>query len=150
MKFSKNVFRNGKTSKDVCEEAKMLAANPDEGMTQAGLDKFVYLVCGGEGSDEEDNEGSNDEYSLESMCYLFNYDYFAHHVAGPDDGDVPTIMPANFKFDDDIDDGVDICIMKVEGEGDVERIPCDCSNPREFMKNMLNKGMFFMLKNLLN
>ena len=46
MKFSKNVFRNGKTSKDVCEEAKKLAANPEEGMNQAGLDNFESLVCG--------------------------------------------------------------------------------------------------------
>ena len=145
--FQKMLFVMEKTSKDVCEEVKNFPADMTEGMNQAGLDKFEALVCGREGipdPSEGSSDGSDDEYSLETMCYFFNYEHFAHHVAGPDDGDVPTIMPANFKFDNDIDDGVDICIMKVEGEGDVERIPCDCSNPREFMKNMLNKGMFFV------
>merc|ERR1719394_49990 len=105
-------------------------------MSQGGLDKFEYLVCGGEGS----NEGSNDEYSPETMCYFFNYERFAHHEAGPDDGDVPTIMPTGFQFDDDVDNGVDMCVIS-QGDEEVDRIPCDCSNPREFMKNMLNKDV---------
>ena len=150
MKFSKNVFRNGKTSKDVCEEAKKLVANPVEGMSQTGLDKFEALVCGREGipdPSEGSSDGSNDEYSLESMCYFYNYEHFAHHVAGPDDGDVPTIMPAGFQFDDTFGphDKDPHCVMIVEGE-EVDRVrDCDCSNPREFMKNMLNKGMCFYI-----
>ena len=109
---------------------------------------FTALVCGESLPEISDDGGhwnpSKEFNSKESMCYFFNYEHFAHHVAGPDDGDVPTIMPANFKFDDDIaDDGVDMCVMKVEGE-EVDSVRnCDCSNPREFMKNMLNKGMFF-------
>jgi len=39
--FIKNML-----NKDVCEEAKKLAANPEEGMNQAGLDNFESLVCG--------------------------------------------------------------------------------------------------------
>ena len=114
--------------------------------TPEGIEYFTALVCGEPLPEVHDDGGDDEGPSKETMCYFFNYEHFAHHVAGPDDGDVPTIMPANFKFDNDIDDGVDICIMKVEGEGDVERIPCDCSNPREFMKNIPNKGMFFYVK----
>ena len=117
---------------------------------------FTALVCGEplpEISDDGDDDGDDDEGpSKESMCYFFNYEHFAHHVEGPDDGDVPTIMPAGFQFDDTFGphDKDPHCVMIVEGE-EVDRVrDCDCSNPREFMKNMLNKGMFFMLKNLLN
>ena len=104
----------------------------------------ILLKRSGDSPAERDNEERSDR-ELETTCYIFNYERFAHHEAGPDDGDVPPITPANFKFDDDIDDGVDMCVLKVEGE-EVDRIPCDCSNPREFMKNMFNKGMFFYFK----
>ena len=152
MIYSGNLFHIGNLSKGVCDDAQNEEIHFYGDVDHDAVDYFIALVCGEpnpEFCDDCDEEGHS-LLAHQSMCYFLNYEHFAHHVAGPDDGDVPTIMPANFKFDNDIDDGVDICIMKVEGEGDVERIPCDCSNPREFMKNMLNKGMFFMLTNLLN
>ena len=147
-----------KTLKDVCEEVKNFTADVTEGMNQAGLDKFEALVCGREGvpdpsegsshgsdDDEYNDDGSNDEFSLESLCYLLNYERFAHHEAGPDDGDVPKIFSVSTQFDDDVVDGDDVCLIKWVGDEDFDRNRgCDCSNPRELMKNMLNKGMFFI------
>ena len=137
-----------KLSKDVCNDAQNeeMHGNPD------GIEYFTALVCGEPLPEFSDDGGDDEGPSKETMCYFFNYERFAHHVAGPDDGDVPTIMPAGFLFVDDLVDDVDPhCVMEVDGDEEVDRVrDCDCSNPREFMKNMFNKGMFFMLKNLLN
>ena len=137
-----------KLSKLVCSQRQIPKDEMDG--NQDANEYFTALVCGEplpeeEFSDDRRDGGDGEGPSKETMCYFFNYEHFAHHVAGPDDGDVPPITPANFKFDDDIDDGVDMCVLKVEGE-EVDRIPCDCSNPREFMKNIPNKGMFFYVK----
>ena len=112
--------------------------------TPAAVEYFMALTCG-------DVEPHQFVPSNGPSCYLYNYERFAHHEAGPDDGDVPKIFPEGTQFDDDFMNGQHWCVMTEKGQ-EVDReengIPCDCSNPREFMKNMLNQGMFF--KNLLN
>ena len=132
-----------KLSKGVCDDAQNeeIGGNPD------AIEYFTALVCGEPLPEFSDDGGDDDEGpSLEALCYLYNYERFAHHEAGPDDGDVSMIFPG-FQFDDDTEDGNDVCVMTEEGEEvDAKNgIPCDCTNPREFMKNMLNKGMFLYI-----
>ena len=130
-----------KLSQGVCNDAQNeeMFGNPD------AIEYFTALVCGEPLPEISDDGGDGEGPSLESICYLLNYERFAHHEAGPNDGDVPKIFPAGAQFADDVVDGDDVCLIKVEGDEDFDRNrPCDCSNPREFMKNIPNKGMFFL------
>ena len=116
-----------------------LNAEEIDGAPEA-VEYFMDLLCG----DAEPHQFP----PVGPSCYLYNYERFAHHEAGPDDGNVPTIFPEGTQFDDDFMYGYAVCIMTEEGQ-EVDReengIPCDCSNPREFMKNMLNEGMFLRI-----
>ena len=160
-----------KLSKGVCNDADPLTLLPMMakfgGGSEFGMGYFTALVCGEPFPEYSEYEEKGP--SLETLCYLYNYDRFAHHEAGPDDGDVPMIMQAGWQYHDDVVDGVDVCVRtymgNVEGHAwetlkdmhglkdthdslcdsfDGPLCTCDCSNPREFMKNMLNKGMFFV------
>jgi hypothetical protein len=137
---------------DVCNDAHIglvflpLAMKVGEfGFRDNGVEYFKALVCGEplpEFSDEEFSDDNDEEGpSLEAMCYFFNYERFAHHEAGPDDGDVPTILPVGFQFHDDVVDGEDVCVITDGITGTKDEFLCDCTNPREFMKNMYNKDV---------
>ena len=94
--------------------------NPD------AIEYFTALVCGEPLPEISDDGGDGEGPSLESICYLLNYERFAHHEAGPNDGDVPKIFPAGAQFADDVVDGDDVCLIKVEGDEDFDRNrPCD-------------------------
>ena len=62
----------------------------------------------------------------------------------------PTIFPkGSIEIDDSCDENGcngDFCTATAEGEDEGQEIPCNCNKPEEFIKNMLNKGMFFYIK----
>jgi len=60
-------------NKDVCEEAKILAANPDEGMNQAGLDNFESLVCEVPENQESGIQTNFLSFGIILLCTLFKF-----------------------------------------------------------------------------
>ena len=135
-----------KLLKNVCNEAQEEGVHRNED----GREYFMALVCGEELpeiSDEDDEEG----LSLETMCYLFNYERFTQNGPGPDyeASEWPTIFPkGSMQVDDSCDENGcngDFCTSTQEGEEEGMEIPCNCNKPEEFIKNMLNKGMFFFI-----
>ena len=101
-------------------------------------------------------ESSNEDFSVEAMCYVMNYERFTQGGVGPDyeASEWPTIFPPNAVEIDDscheihCEDFCTLTIKNVDVEDEDIRIPCDCYDPEEFVssKDMLNKGMFFILK----
>ena len=129
--------------KDLCEGFETLLEN------QEGYENFKRLICG-----DSAGESAEDEFSLEAMCYLFNYERFTQNGPGPDyeASEWPTIFPPNsVEIDDSCDETQcygDFCTLTAEGEDEGDEIPCNCNKPEEFVnsKDMLNKGMFFISK----
>ena len=128
--------------KDLCEGFETLLEN------QEGYENFKRLICG-----DSAGESADDEFSVEAMCYLFNYERFTQGGVGPDyeASEWPTIFPPKSVEIDDSCHEIhceDFCTLTVDGEDEGMRIPCDCYDPEEFVssKDMLNKGMFFILK----
>merc|ERR1712168_327087 len=115
-----------------------------------GVEYFMALICGeplpeiSDDDDEDDEEG----LSLETMCYLFNYERFTQNGPGPDyeASEWPTIFPkGSIEIDDSCDENGcngDFCTATQEGEhSEPTEIPCNCNQPEEFIKNMFNKDV---------
>ena len=123
--------------KDTCEEAETLFELLEEGNTlnQEAVQNFKLQLCGGP--------------SFEALCYLFNYERFN---PGPDYDDqdwYQSIYGPSVHIDDSCDDTQcwgDFCTLFEEGEDEGWEIPCNCNKPEEFMKDIFNEGMFFILK----
>ena len=71
-----------KPLKDTCEEAESLlqdleGADDPAVIDQEGVANFKAQLCG-----ESDGDEDEDELSLETMCYLFNYERFTQNGPG--------------------------------------------------------------------
>jgi len=135
----------GMEDPDTCEEAESLlqdleGADDPAVIDQEGVANFKAQLCG-------ESDGDEEELSLETMCYLFNYERFTQNGPGPDyeASEWPTIFPkGSMQVDDSCDENGcngDFCTATAEGEDEGQEIPCNCNKPEEFIKNMLNKDV---------